>query len=74
MKNITTTCSPHCLQTKSVAHPNLAQCSTFPLFAIILLTLSDFTFSVAVFAEAWEYDNKGEDNMVEDKYTNLVTN
>ena len=40
-----------------------------PPFAI---TLPTFTFSVAAFAEAWEYDDEDEDDMVEDEYTDLV--
>jgi len=32
------------------------------------------TFSVAVFAEAWEYDNDNDDkdDVIEDEYTGLV--
>jgi len=30
------------------------------------------TFSVAVFAETWEWDNDGKDNVIEDKYMGLV--
>ena len=40
-----------------------------PPFAI---TLPTFTFSVAAFAEAWEYDDEDEDDMVEDEYADLV--
>ena len=39
-----------------------------PPFAI---TLPAFTFSVAAFAEAWEYD-EDEDDMAEDEYADLV--
>lgn len=39
-----------------------------PPFAI---TLPTFTFSVAAFAEAWEYD-EDEDDTVEDEYADLV--
>ena len=40
-----------------------------PPFAI---TLPTFTFSVAAFAEAWEYDDDDEDDMVEDEYAEPV--
>jgi dynactin-4 len=30
------------------------------------------TFSVAAFAEAWEYDDEDEDDMVEDEHADLV--
>ena len=40
-----------------------------PPFAI---TLPAHTFSVAAFAEAWEYDDEDEDGMVEDEHTDLV--
>jgi len=30
------------------------------------------TFSVAAFAEAWEYDNDDKDSVIEDEYTDLV--
>lgn len=40
-----------------------------PPFAI---TLPTFTFSVAAFAEAWEYDDEDEDDMAEDEYADLA--
>jgi dynactin-4 len=40
-----------------------------PPFAI---TLPTFTFSVAAFAEAWEYDDEDEDDTVDDEYGDLV--
>ena len=40
-----------------------------PPFAI---TLPTFAFSVAAFAEAWEYDDEDEDDMVEDEHADLV--
>jgi len=40
-----------------------------PPFAV---TLPTFTFSVAAFAEAWEYDDEDEDDAVEDEYADLV--
>lgn len=40
-----------------------------PPFAI---TLPAFTFSVAAFAEAWEYDDEDEDDMIEDEHADLV--
>ena len=40
-----------------------------PPFAI---SLPAFTFSVAAFAEAWEYDDEDEDGMVDDEYADLV--
>lgn len=40
-----------------------------PPFAI---TLPTHTFSVAAFAEAWEYDEEEDDDMVEDEHADLV--
>ena len=40
-----------------------------PPFAI---TLPTHAFSVAAFAEAWEYDDEDEDGMVEDEHADLV--
>ena len=40
-----------------------------PPFAI---TLPTFTFSVAAFAEAWEYDDEDEEDAVEDEYADLA--
>jgi dynactin 4 len=40
-----------------------------PPFAI---TLPTHTFSVAAYAEAWEYDEDDDDGMVEDEYADLV--
>ena len=40
-----------------------------PPFAI---TLPPFTFSVAAFAEAWEYDDEDEDDMAEDEHADPV--
>jgi dynactin-4 len=40
-----------------------------PPFAI---TLPTFTFSVAAFAEAWEYDDEDEDDVIEEEYADLV--
>jgi len=40
-----------------------------PPFAIALPT---FMVSVVVFAEAWEYDDEDEDDMVEDEYADLI--
>jgi len=40
-----------------------------PPFAI---TLPTHSFSVAAFAEAWEYDEEDEDGMVEDEHADLV--
>ena len=62
--------SPLPTTTLSTDEPGTAQQEKRrPPFAI---TLPTHTFSVAAFAEAWEYDEEDDDNMVEDEHADLV--